>query len=325
MRVELASFLHGLLTDVRWKLAALLVAAIVFYAVRSKISDTVTLAVPVEVEKEPGLAVLKADPFSVRVTFRGASADLQPLTLREPRVVLRPKANDAVDAERVRIHQGDVHGLPHGVRVVGFEPESVLLTFDRQEEMLLPVAPPPLEGKPLRGRVELDYSPRFVRVKGAHRQLLEWKAADFHLQTQPVNVDGCVQSFTKSVDIATPGVAWQAEVEPRQVSVKVTIVTEQSTRELRDFPVLVAAHPGSKGSWQVLPPTVAVRLTGRAEVVEALTPESLVVLVDARRAPADEPDVQPILVHLPPDVTLDAVTCDPPTVVLLRNEEPPAP
>ena len=65
MRIELASFLRGLLTDLRWKVAALVVAVIVFYTVRSKISDTVTLSVPVEAEKEPGLAVLKAEPFHI--------------------------------------------------------------------------------------------------------------------------------------------------------------------------------------------------------------------------------------------------------------------
>ncbi|MEO5368284.1 MAG: hypothetical protein H7831_18395, partial [Magnetococcus sp. WYHC-3] len=275
-------------------------------------------------EKEPGLAVLKAEPFSVRVTFRGAYADLQQLGLRDLRVLLRPRATASDDGtEQVRVRSNNVRGQPAGARVVGIAPESVLLTFDRQDQMMLPVAPPPVEGNPLRGRVELDYSPRQVLVKGAHRQLQEWKDADFHLQTQPVNVEGCVQSFTKSVDIATPGAAWQVEVTPREVSVKVNIVTEQSTCELREVPVLLAAHPGSKGSWQVLPQTVVVRLTGRAEVVEAVTHESLMAMVDMRRALADEPTVLPVVVQLPPGLILDAVECEPAVVVLLRNEESP--
>ncbi|MFZ4395189.1 MAG: hypothetical protein ACOYOU_06120 [Kiritimatiellia bacterium] len=323
MRLELTSFLRGLLTDFRWKIAALVMAVVVFYAVRSKISDTVTLSVPVETEKEPGLAVLKAEPFSVRVTFRGAYADLQQLGLRELRVLLRPKSSDSEGTELVRIRAGNVRGQPGGARVVGVSPESVMLTFDRQDQMMLPVAPPPVEGKPLRGRVELDYFPRQVLVKGAHRQLLEWKAADFHLQTQPINVEGCVQSFTKSVDIATPGAAWQAEVTPREVSVKVNILTEQSTRELREVPVLIAAHAGRKGFWQVLPASVVVRLTGRVEVVESVTPESLMVLVDARRAPAEELSIAPVVVQLPPGVILDAVECEPSAVVLLRTEDAP--
>ena len=321
MRTELASFLQGLRLDLRWKIIALVLAVIVFYAVRSRISDTVTLSVPVEAEKEPGLAVLKADPFSVRVTFRGAYADLQQLGMHEMRILLRPKANGTGGSELVRVRAGDVRGRPVGARVVGIEPDSVLLTFDRQEQMMLPVAPPPVDGKPLRGRVELDYSPRMVLVKGARRQLQEWKAADFHLQTQPISVDGCVQSFTKNVDIATPGAAWQAEVSPREVSVKVNIITEQSTREMRDLPVLVAAPVNHKGSWQVLPSTVQVRLTGPGEVVDAITPDSLLVMVDARRASADEPTVLPVQVHLPPGVTLDAVEADPLAVVLMRSEE----
>ena len=321
MRTELSSFLRGLLTDIRWKTAALILAVIVFYTVRSRISDTVTLSVPVEAEKEPGLAVLKADPFSVRVTFRGAYADLQQLSLHEMRILLRPHANASGGSELVHIRAGDVRGRPAGARVVGIEPESVLLTFDRQDQMMLPVAPPPLEGKPLRGRVELDYSPRMVLVKGAHRQLQEWLAADFHLQTQPLSVDGCVQSFTKNVEIATPGAAWQAEISPREVSVKVNIVTEQSTRELRDVPVLMAAPASRKGAWQVLPSTVQVRLTGPGEVVDAITPDSLIVMVDARRASADEPTVAMVQVHLPPGVVLDAVESDPPAVVVMRNED----
>jgi len=211
--------------------------------------------------------------------------------------------------------------LVAGARVVDIDPESVRLTFDRQDEMMFPVAPPPVEGKPLRGRVELDYSPREVLVKGARRQLQEWKAADFHLQTQPVNVDGCVQSFTKNVAIATPGAAWQVEIGEREVSVKVNISTEQSTRELRDVPVLIAAPASRKGAWQTLPSTVQVRLTGRAEVVEAIAPEDLTVLVDARRASADKLTVLPVQVYLPPGVILDAVTNEPAAVVLMRGEE----
>ena len=321
MRVELDSFLHGLQTDVRWKVAALVLAVIVFYTVRSRISDTVTLSVPVEAEKEPGLAVLKAEPFSVRVTFRGAYADLQQLGLREMRILLRPKANASGGSELVRVRDGDIRGRPGGARVVGIEPDSVLLTFDRQDQMMLPVARPPVEGKPLRGRVELDYSPRMVMVKGAHRQLQEWKTADFHLQTQPINVEGCVQSFTKNVEIATPGAAWQAEVTPHEVSVKVNIITEQSTREMRDVPVLLTVPASRKGLWQVLPPVVQVRLTGPGEVVDAITPETLLVMVDARRASADEPTLAPVQVHLPPGVTLDAVECEPAEVVVIRSEE----
>lgn len=321
MKNERPSFLSGLIRDLRWKMVALVLAVIVFYTVRSRISDTVTLAVPVEAEKEPGLAVLRADPFSVKVTFRGAYADLQQLSLHEMRILLRPHASATDGSELVHIRTGDVRGRPAGARVVGIEPDSVLLTFDRQDQMMLPVAPPPVDGKPLRGRVDLDYSPRMVLVKGAHRQLQEWKAADFHLQTQPVSVEGCVQSFTKNVEIATPGAAWQAEISPREVSVKVNIVTEQSTREMRDVPVLMAASANRKGSWQILPPTVQVRLTGPGEVVAAILPDDLVVLVDARRVSADEPSVVPVLVHLPPGVTLDTVESDPPAVVVMRNEE----
>jgi hypothetical protein len=66
---------------------------------------------------------------------------------------------------------------------------------------------------------------------------------------------------------------------------------------------------------------VQVRLTGRAEVVEAIAPEDLVVLVDARRASADALTVLPVQVHLPPGVILDAVTNEPAAVVLMRSEE----
>jgi YbbR domain-containing protein len=312
---------HASRSDIRWGLAALFVAVVVFYTVRSKISHTTTLAVPVESGKEPGLAVLSADPFTVRVTFRGAFADLQQLSSRDLRVLLRPRATASGGSERVRVRPGDIHGRPAGVRVIGIEPESVLLTFDRQDEMALPLAEPPIEGRPLRGRVELDYAPREVTVKGARRQLQELKAADYHMQTEPISVVGCLQSFTRTVRIVPPGAAWQSEVSPAEVTVKVNIITEQSTRELRDLPVLVTAPAGRKGVWQVEPPTVQVRLSGRAEVVQAVLPDSLLLTVDGRRAVADEPSVLPVLVHLPPDLKVDAVECDPATVLVFRSEE----
>lgn len=322
MASERGQIPRGLLADGPWKLAALLMAVIVFYTVRNTISHTETLSVQVEVDRDPGLAVLKAEPFSVRVTFRGAYADLQQLNSRPPTLLLHPKATAANGQERVRVRAGDIHGRPGGTRVVAMEPETVLLTFDRQAEMLLPLADPPVEGKPLRGRVELEYAPHEVLVKGARRQLEELKAAGFHLQTEPINVEGCVQSFTKTVRIATPGAAWQAEITPGEVAVKVNIITEQSTREIRDVPVLVAASPASRrGSWLVDPATVQVRLTGRAEMVQAVAPESLLVMVDGRRVSLDEPGMVPVQVLLPSDVQVDVVASDPPAVFVIRNDE----
>lgn len=313
---------RGLLADGPWKLAALLIAVVIFYTVRNTISHTETISVPVEVDQEPGLAVLKAEPFSVRVTFRGAYADLQQLNTRPPTLLLRPKATAAEGQERVRVRAGDIRGRPGGTRVVAVQPENVLLTFDREAEMALPLAEPPVEGHPLRGRVELEYAPHEVTVKGARRQLEELKAAGFHLQTEPINVDGCVQSFTKTVRIATPGAAWQADISPREVAVKVNIITEQSTREIRDVPVLVAAGTASRrGTWLVEPATVQVRLTGRAEMVQSVTPESLLVLVDGRRVSPDEPAMVPVQVHLPPDVQVDAVVSDPTAVFVMRSSE----
>ena len=70
------------------------------------------------------------------------------------------------------------------------QPSSVLLTFDRQGEMVLPLAEPAVAGKPLRGRVELDSAPHAVTVKGAQRQLEAMKAQGYRVQTEPVDVDG---------------------------------------------------------------------------------------------------------------------------------------
>ena len=321
MALERVTLRRGMLSDGRWKLVALVVAVIVFYAVRSRISHTATLSVPVEVAKDPGLAVLSAEPFSVRVTFRGAYSDVQALSAREMRVLLRTRSAATEGSERVRVQARDIRGRPAGARVVAIEPDAVTLTFDRQEEMAIPVAEPPIEGKPLRGRVVLDYTPHTVTMKGARRQIEEMKASDFHLQTEPINVDGCVQSFTKTVRIATPGGAWQAEIAPREVAVKVNILTEQSTREIRDVPVQVAAPAGRRGVWQVAPATVQVRLTGRAEVVQGIAPESLIVMVDARRLGLEDTAVETVLIYLPPGVDLDVVESNPATVLVMKGDE----
>lgn len=315
------SFLKDLVADGRWKLAALVVAVIVFYAVRGTISHTSTLTVPVEVAKQPGWAVLSAEPFSVRVTVRGAFSDLQQLAARDVSLLLQPRADATEGATTVRVRARDLHGLPHGVRVVGLEPEHVTLRFDREIELPLPVADPPVEGKPLRGRVELDYAPHVVTVRGARRPLEELEAGDFHLQTEPINVEGCVQGFTKTVRVVTPGGAWQADVTPREIAVKVNIITERSTREMRDVPVSVAAVPGRRGQWQVVPSNVTVRLTGRAEMVQSVLPDAVVAWADGRRVGLEETEAVPVQVHLPPGTTVDAAEVEPPTVLLMRNAE----
>jgi len=321
MAPEHGTWRRRLLADGRWKLAALVAATLVFYAVRSRISYTSTVTVPVEVEREPGLAVLSAEPFSVRVTFRGAFADVQALNNREMRVRLKPHAGASGGSERVRVRSGDIRDRQPGARVTDIQPSTVLLTFDRQGQVVLPLAEPVVEGKPLRGRVELDYAPRTVTVNGAQRQLEAMKEQGYRVQTEPVDVDGRVQSFTKTVRLVPPAGVWQADLAPPQATVKVNIVTEQSTRELRDLPVLAVAPAGRRVVWQVAPAAVLVRLTGRAEVVQAVDADAATVFVDARKLGPGEVALLPVRIHLPPEVALDAVAAEPSAVLVSRGEE----
>jgi hypothetical protein len=291
------------------------VAVTVFFTVREAISYTETRTIAVEVERESGLALMAVRPPAVQVTFRGSLNELRQLDRRAPRLIVRaPRSGPGGGTERLRLRPRHLRGVA-GLRVAALEPSVVEITFDHQGEREFPVAPPPLEGKPLRGRaVVAEHAPRTARVRGARLQLDQLHERGVVLQTEPVNVDGRVQGFTRQVRILPPAEAWMPEIVPAEVTVKIEIVPDTASREFAGLPVRIdmpAAAPA--GPCKVDPAVVTVRLSGWAEVLRDIPADALRVY--AEWPPAGDPtNPVPLRVLLPPGLAAaveDAVVIPP--------------
>ncbi|MDD5706092.1 MAG: hypothetical protein PHR35_09210 [Kiritimatiellae bacterium] len=322
MRVDLKIRLL-LWLSANWLLAliSLGVAVVVYFTVRENISYTDTRTVAVTVDHEDGLALTAIRPASVRVTFRGSLNELRQLDRRDPRFVLRPpRAGAAGGTEHKELRQRHLRGAS-GLRIVMIDPPVVEITFDHQGEREFAIAPPVLQGRPLRGRAEVDYTPRTAIVRGARLQLDRLHGAGISLQPEPVNVEGRVQSFTQRVAIMPPEDAWQPEIVPAEILVRIDIIPESAQREFDGVPVRLAlpTRPSPGGTIVAAPPLVKVRLTGLSETLQGLTTNDLRVYADG-----DDTAVEvPLRVFLPAGIALDSAVTDPPSVRLTPRPATP--
>jgi len=257
------------------KLPALALAVVIFYAIRGATSFEVPYDIVIKVDVEEGIAILD-QPKTVRVTFRGSQEDLRRLSQKEITAVIKPKATDPAGSERIKVRPGDIEGQLFGVRVVQIEPQVIKIAFDREIEKEVAVTRPQVIGSPLIGKVELDYMPRSVKIRGSNLRLQNKE----EVGTEPVDVDGRVESFSKHVRILPPRDTWVSRIQPAEVTVNVNIVTESTTREWQRVEVRGIAGSGFTGNMRFEPSFVKVVLKGRAEKVDNIASNAVMAFVD---------------------------------------------
>jgi YbbR domain-containing protein len=185
----------------------------------------------------------------------------------------------------------------------------VALTFDREAEKVVQVVKPKTTGKPLLGRVDVEYEPKVVTLRGPRLRLIDKET----VTTEPVDVDGRVQSFTRTVRVLPPGDTWVSQIDPAEITVRVNILTRTETRVREALPVQAMISPELGAAVRFTPPSVSVTLEGRAEELDALDEEKLKVFVDCGGLEPWCDYELPVRVHLPPGTDV-AATVEPATV-----------
>ncbi|MBN1558209.1 MAG: hypothetical protein JW951_08690 [Lentisphaerae bacterium] len=313
MNNKLQRFGRALANNWGLKLLALLLAALSFFAIRGATSFEERYDVPVEVKVEPGIAILDQNPRTVEVAVRGSREDLARLDETDIRAVVRCKASDPAGSERVHIRSRDIEGV-RGARIERIRPNIVMLTFDREAEKEVPVVKPKTVGQPLIGKAELSYEPKTVRIRGPMRRL----TID-EVYTEPVDVSGRIESFTREVRVLPPGDTWVSRIEPSRVTVQVNITARTVERTWDAVPVLALVRPGGAYRVDIEPPAVTVTVKGRAEIVETLAADAIQVYANIPEVDLNATYELPVTVHLPAGVDLQG-TAEPPTVkVTLRR------
>lgn len=314
MRGEIKRLKNFLSNNAGMKILAVLLATVSFYAIRGRTGLELPYDIPLEVVVEEGVAVLEKEAQTVQVTLRGSPDDHRRLQHKQIRAVIRPRTVALSGSEKVHVEAHNIEGAS-GVTVVKIKPSSVLLTFDREAEKQVRVEKPRTTGTPLIGRAELAYEPEYVTLRGPRLRLRDLET----VTTEPIDVDGRVESFSKTVRVLSPGDKWVPEIEPNEITVRVRIVTELVSRSWTNVPVLAIIEQGTATTVRFEPPTVSVTVEGRAEIIDGIANEIMKVFVNCLGLDLLTTNPLPVSVHLPPGYEV-TVQMDPETVRIASPE-----
>jgi len=259
------------------KIMALLLAVVTWYAVRDATSfETVVREVKIEVQLREGMAIRHQSTATVDVTLRGSLEDVRRIDNRRVRILVDLRDLGVAERRQVVLTDDHVDGI-RGLTVVDLSPSRLLLAVDREEEKRVPVRGR-VVGKPQSGEVrEAICEPSTVLVRGPAQKLKLLAILD----TQPVDVDGRISSFSKRVAVSPPEDNWPARIEPSEVQVRIQISGQGQQREWRQVPVGVLIDPGGARRAEVEPGRVEVTAQGTMEALSAWATNPPRVYVDA--------------------------------------------
>lgn len=285
-----------LLNNIRLKLFALVLAIASWYAIRETTNHEVVISnIPVEIKIGDGWAVLRQSTDSARITFRGSQENIRLIDNKQIKVFVNLHTNSVAGSLDVRLLLKDIKGI-RGVRPLRIEPEMIQISIDRESEKTVPVKSR-IAGKPFAGEVEKTIcEPAVVLLRGPAQQLAqtEW------VYTEPVDVDGRIESFVKRCRILPPSNTWTPIIEPPEVQVKVFIAVKNDTLELYNIPVEIITRPPSALKIEIIPDQVNVVLTANAEDIEELKKLVIKAFVDCADLDPSLTYDLPVLVFLPP-------------------------
>ncbi len=284
------------------KLLALLLATMTVYAIQSVTNQLEKLEIPIVVKVDDGVAVLRQDAKTAYITCRGSLDDLRRLDIQQLKVVVSPKDTGVAGGERVPIGPRNIEGLPRGVQIVKVIPEIIAVDFDRAIEKQVGVGKPETVGEPLLGKAEVDYEPKIVTIRGPQSKLVDRKI----LRTEPIDVTGAVDAFTQRVKILSEGESGVWEVEPSEITVHVSIVTEAISKEWTGVKVTAMVDTLCGRNFIFSPATVDVSLLGSPQAVNKIKASDISVFVDCVELTTPGAHAVSAAIHLPPGVNLSS-------------------
>ncbi len=303
--------------NLRLKLLALALATASIYAIQRITNQQEEFEIPITVQMEKGVAVLRQDARTAVITCRGSFDDLKRFDPAQLRLIAAPRVSGVAGNAQVPIGPKNVSGPLRGVSVIRVRPDIVNLTFDREITRTIAIAKPELAGKPLLGRAEVDYEPKIASVSGPKTQLTDLKI----LRTGPIDVNGAVDSFTQRIRILTDTESGVWAVEPAEISARVSIVTEAISREWKSLPVLALQQTGSSLQVRFSPARVDLSVLGSPQAVNRIEPNDIRIFVDCLDILQPGTYTVPAGVHLHDGVEVSTAV-NPPmiTVTVLQRE-----
>lgn len=278
------------------KLAALLLASVLWYSIREAISfETVLNDVPIDILHDDGWAVLDRSDETVDIRFRGSRADIANVSREQTKVIVDMKGLATGGQHLVPLRPDHVKIGGSGARAVYLRPERITVSLDREGERPVPVKADIQGAVPDGYEVEkIVCTPASVLLKGPLARLQE---VDM-LRTQPIDFEGRVQSFKVRKSVAPPSSVWTARMEPDRVLVEVALKESAALRTMENVPIKLLALPGSKSAGRVDPTRVNVVLQGRSEILGAMSVAQMRAYVDGSDLTTPARYDLPVQIHL---------------------------
>lgn len=266
--------------DWLWKLLALALACIIFFAIRQTGSYTHTLALVVEGEVAPDGAALRSfSPDVVHVTFTGTEADIRQLVAQTGPD--RPKILVKVTPE-IKLRPSQVRNIGR-VRVVKFDPAVIYANLDEKMTAEFPVAEPVVRGAPEDGSVELALSQEMVSVRGSKQTITELLEKKTVLSTGVIDVSGRTENYTENVKINPPDNRGGWEITPSTIPVDIKFVRLDGERVFSNVWVRVVQSQREERRLRAEPAFINVKLLGKKKALALLKDEDV-------RLYAEEPE-----------------------------------
>lgn len=291
---------RGLFRNWGLKLAALFLSLMLYVFVAAQEQVTQELPMKLDVRVPPGRTLLDA-PKELTVVLRGKITEL--LRLRLFRQVLPLQVPDTLSSATWSspIPLGSVD-LPKGadVEVSEIRPSVVTIQLDSVSSKEVPIVPRfsvvPESGQAIEGGLQI--TPSVARLVGPERLLSQFES----VATLPTAFDRVSGPFTRVVQIDTAPLG-VVRISPHEV--RVTGATAAVFERVFNF-IPVESGAGPLTGYELRPARAAVVVRGPEAVVQALTADSLKVIVHLTGAVTDSATVG-LTVLAPRGVTARAV------------------
>lgn len=218
--------IHSFTENWGLKLAALGMAILLWMGVRTTAPERATFpGIPVEVDlRDPDWQLERLEPATVRVTVLGPTGELMTMANDPPRIVLPVESvNDTLESQVVPLQWVQLPGGIREARVLGLQPDTIRLHFERLASSTLPVK------VPTRGEIgagfalvtPINTNPAVLVVRGPEGRLAEIDSVPL----LPVDISGLRSTTnvpTRVDTAAIPGLT----VVPEEVNVILRVVAD---------------------------------------------------------------------------------------------------
>lgn len=262
------------------KLAALVLAFILYLIARQPLIEVRVVGVPVEISGlREGVELLNDNtPQTVNLRLRGPRDLVRGLASSQMSVMAN-LANKEPGERVVQLKLKDVVA-PEGVEVQQIEPASIKLRLEPTGKKLINVEPS-ITGSPEEG-VELyriTATPRALEIVGPQALLDSLN----QLKTESVSLKGHRESFTATVDVELPHPSLRV-TNRASVTLSLEVGERRGSRLFTNLPV---QWVGPAGNVRLITKTVEVLLLGPRAEIEAMRADELKVELTLQDLPAN--------------------------------------